>query len=243
MRVIGGFVVALAARESSAAAWEAHPSMALPEVLARALFRQRLANFDAQLPLVLPGLLQLPPRTHALSLVCSNLPPLGKAISQDVCTFDSEILLGIAACAAGSLAVSRAEVVYDGLLCTLPTTGQEIAPEELDGMATHTQDVRNGCASTMTDRWCHAKPELLLANWARHFNELWVCTSACRLHIGGLLTPTAHDLQPELTWKQSSNTFQAHAQEAYLEAHSANLVGAPNMLLKCLRSFLLGNFG
>jgi len=46
MWMIGGLVVALAAREGSAAAREAQPPVALPAVLARALVGQRRAHAD-----------------------------------------------------------------------------------------------------------------------------------------------------------------------------------------------------
>lgn len=172
MDMINSFIMAITTRECAPAAWEAHPPVAFLVMPAGAIAGERLTNFDAQLPLVLPSLLELFPCIHALALISGGLAPLGNSAPQQVNSFYHEVVLGEATSATRPLAVARSYVVHSRIHRARPTACHEVAPKQLDGMAAYTHDMRHSAADMVAYGRGHSEPELLLADRAGHLRAL-----------------------------------------------------------------------
>jgi len=193
-------VVAFSTGECSPATWEAEPTVALLEMTARSLVWQWHADLHAQLSLMTSGVLQLSPRRLSVALLVSDLAPMRDPGAEDVCPFDGEVLLRMARCATGALAVARAHVANPNLFCALPTGSHNVTAQKLHHMAIRAKYVRHGRATTMANAWSHGHQELLLASCTRGLRRSCIGATTFHLDVRRLLTSATNDLHSQDAW-------------------------------------------
>mmetsp|Transcript_63705 Transcript_63705/g.136953 ORF Transcript_63705/g.136953 Transcript_63705/m.136953 type:complete len:205 (+) Transcript_63705:339-953(+) len=166
VRVVHLLIMTLWAGEGPTTAGEAQPSVAFGKVLAAALLRQRLAGPDAQLTLVAARLLKLPPCVEMLALLLCYLAPVRNTLAQQLCTFHGEVQLGKTSRTLRSPSVSGANIACNDGIVAFAARGLHVATEQLRGVTTYPEDMRERWAAAKADARGHSNGKLLFADKA-----------------------------------------------------------------------------